>query len=64
MFDVSLGPDYDPVKRWQIEDLKIALHKQQADLSRRHEQGEMSDEQYVDAANAVIEDTFNKCAKI
>jgi hypothetical protein len=64
MVDVFLGPDYDPVKRRQVEDVQVALHKQQVELSRRHGQGEMNDEQYVDAVNAVIEDAFKKCEKI
>jgi hypothetical protein len=64
MVDAFLGPDYDPTKRRQVEELQIALHKQQAELARRRDQGEMSDKQFVEAANAVIEDTFKKCENI
>jgi hypothetical protein len=64
MVDVFLGPDYDPVKRRQVEDLQVALHQQQAELFRRHQQADMSDEQYALAAKAVIKDAFKKCEKI
>lgn len=64
MADVFLGVDYDPVKLRQVEDLQVALHQRQAELSRRHDQGEISDEEYVDAANAAINDTFRECQTI
>jgi hypothetical protein len=64
MIDAFLGVDYDQGKRRLVGAQQVALHEQQAKPSRQREQGEMSDEQYLDAANAAILDTFGECEKV
>ncbi len=44
--------------------MQVALDQQHADLSHRHDQGELSDGEYVDAANAAMVETFRKCEKV
>jgi tetratricopeptide (TPR) repeat protein len=64
LFDAFLGADFDPAKRHQVENLQVALHKQQAELARRHDQGEISDEQFLDATQRLIGQSFRECANI
>lgn len=64
MFDSFLGANYDPVKRKQVENLQIDLHKKDVDLYRRLQAGTLSPEKYVDDANAADVETAKKCETI
>lgn len=64
MVDVFLGADFDAAKRKQVEDLQIVLHQQDVALYRRFHDGELSAEQYVDEANALLDETARKCEEI
>jgi hypothetical protein len=64
MFDAFLGKQYDAAKRKQVEDLQVALHQQDVELQQRLQVGELNAEQYVDASNAVMEETARKCEAI
>jgi hypothetical protein len=61
MVDVFLGENYDPAKRDQVEALQIQFHEQQADLYRRRLANELSDAEYVDTCNALINETMKQC---
>src|SRR5438094_981552 len=62
--DVFLGEVYDPLKRKQLEDLQIALHQQQAALHARWQDGELSDQAYLDSANAQIDELLKNCEEV
>jgi hypothetical protein len=64
MTDVFLGEDFDPVKLQQVEDLQVEAHRNQAALARRHERHELSDDEYIAAANASSETAFRRCESI
>lgn len=64
MASVFLGVGFDPTKLGQVEDLQVALHKQQAELYHRYEAGELGPEEYVESFNTSLDDTFAKCEAI
>lgn len=64
MVDVFLGADFDPTQVKEIEDLQIALDKQQAGLYTQYEAERLAPEEYVDRVNAAIAETFEKCEHI
>lgn len=64
MADVFLGEDYDRAKVEQVENLQIALRKEQAVLSQRYKDKKLSSEEYVDSFNALLDNTFTKCEDV
>lgn len=64
MASVFLGDAFDPAKLGQVEDLQLALHKQQAELYRRYESGELGPEEYVESFNTLLDESFAKCEAI
>jgi hypothetical protein len=64
MASVFLGDGFDPAKLAQVEDLQIALHKQQAELYRRYDAEQLGPEEYVESFNTSLDDTFSKCETI
>jgi hypothetical protein len=64
MADVFLGEDFDRAKLAQVESLQIALHERQAELYQRYESKELSPVGYVNAFNALLDDTFAQCENI
>lgn len=64
MADAFLGKGYDPTKLQRVEELQIALHKQQAELYRKYEDAKLIPEEYVDSVNNTIAATFLKYEKL
>jgi hypothetical protein len=64
MASVFLGDGFDPTKLGQVEDLQIALHKQQAELYHRYDAEQLGPEEYVESFNTSLGDTFAKCEAI
>jgi uncharacterized protein (DUF4415 family) len=64
MASVFLGDGFDPTKLEQVEDLQIALHKQQAELYQRYDAGQLGAEEYVESFNTSLDETFSKCEAI
>lgn len=64
MADAFLGKDYDREKRHKVESCQTLLREQQALLYRRYEEQQLTPEQYVDAYNALLADTFAQCENV
>ena len=64
MADVLLGAEFNPVQLKQVEDLQVEAHRSQAALAQRRQRHELSDEEYITAANTIIADTLKKCEGI
>ncbi len=64
MIDAFLGADYDPARRQQIDAIQQTLDKEHAELSRRRIRGEVTDEQFVNQANSLIDNAFEKCEQV
>jgi hypothetical protein len=64
MTNVFLGANYDPMKRNRVENLQVDLHRKQAELAHRLQLGQVSREEFVTVANALIKDTFEKCEDV
>jgi carboxymethylenebutenolidase len=64
MADVFLGEGFDRAKLKQVEDLQIALYKEQTKLYESYEAEKLDPEEYVKLFNALLDETFLKCEEI
>lgn len=62
--DTSLGKDYDVTKLQKIESLQIDLHKLQAEIAKKHDNGELNDKEFVNELYRAIKLTFKQCEDI
>jgi hypothetical protein len=64
MADVFLGKGFDGSKLKQVEELQIALHKEQRKLYEDYEAERLEPGDYVRSFNALLDETFLKCEEI
>lgn len=64
MADAFLGGDYDREKLKKVEGYQAYLREQQASLYQRYKKKKLTAEEYVDAYNSLLADTFFLCEEV